>query len=205
MVNEGQAHVTFGGYSSQDYTGDIDWFDMSQQTTWTVNMKNFTLGSYNLLEAPASTNQAFDEQNKRLLDDADPFYTYGHFNTGYPFLGVDEAAGDMIQADLQKFIPNIQCTYDQWLNPWDVCYNKDPCDPSVFNGATMTFSFGGDSMFTMPLSAFMIDYTFGNNYCYIGIQKMKKMSRHFDSTTERHFYFGDVFFKQFIGIFDQGT
>lgn len=29
MVNEGQAHVTFGGYSSQDYTGDIDWFDMS--------------------------------------------------------------------------------------------------------------------------------------------------------------------------------
>lgn len=60
-------------------------------------------------------------------------------------------------------------------------------------------------MFTMPLSAFMIDYTFGNNYCYIGIQKMKKMSRHFDSTTERHFYFGDVFFKQFIGIFDQGT
>ena len=60
-------------------------------------------------------------------------------------------------------------------------------------------------MFTMPLSAFMIDYTFGNNYCYIAIQKMDKMSRTWDPDTERHFYFGDVFFKQFIGIFDQGN
>ena len=60
-------------------------------------------------------------------------------------------------------------------------------------------------MFTMPLSAFMIDYTFGNNYCYIAIQKMSKMSRTWDPDVERHFYFGDVFFKQFIGIFDQGN
>ena len=69
----------------------------------------------------------------------------------------------------------------------------------------MTFSFGGDSMFTMPLSAFMIDYTFGNNYCYIAIQKMDRMDRTWDPDVERHFYFGDVFFKQFIGIFDQGN
>ena len=31
------------------------------------------------------------------------------------------------------------------------------------------------------------------------------MSRHFNPDTERHFYFGDVFFKQFVGIFDQGA
>ena len=90
LVNEGQAHVTLGGYSKQDYTGDIDWFNMAEQDSWTVNMKNFTLGSYNLLEPPTtSTNRAFEEQNERLSEDADPFYTYGHFNTGYPFLGVD--------------------------------------------------------------------------------------------------------------------
>ena len=98
LVNEGQAHVTLGGYSKQDYTGDIDWFNMADQDSWTVNMKNFTLGSYNLLEPPTtSTNRAFEEQNERLLEDADPFYTYGHFNTGYPFLGVDQATGEMIE------------------------------------------------------------------------------------------------------------
>ena len=71
---------------------------MADQDSWTVNMKNFTLGSYNLLEPPTtSTNRAFEEQNERLLEDADPFYTYGHFNTGYPFLGVDEATGEMIE------------------------------------------------------------------------------------------------------------
>ena len=31
------------------------------------------------------------------------------------------------------------------------------------------------------------------------------MSKHFNPDTERHFYFGDVFFKQFVGIFDQGA
>ena len=28
-VDEGQAHVTFGGYNKQDFTGDVDWFDMA--------------------------------------------------------------------------------------------------------------------------------------------------------------------------------
>lgn len=31
------------------------------------------------------------------------------------------------------------------------------------------------------------------------------MDRVFDITTERHFYFGDVFFKQFVGIFDMAN
>jgi len=75
-------------------------------------MKNFTLGNYNLLEPPTSNNRAFEEQNERLLEDTDPFYTFGHFNTGYPFLGVDSAVGDMIEADLQLFLPDISCAYD---------------------------------------------------------------------------------------------
>ena len=28
-VNEGMAHVTFGGYNKADFTGDVDWFDMA--------------------------------------------------------------------------------------------------------------------------------------------------------------------------------
>ena len=37
------------------------------------------------------------------------------------------------------------------------------------------------------------------------IQSLPKMSNVFDTDAERHFYFGDVFFKQYVGIFDQGN
>ena len=134
-------------------------------------MKNMTLGGYNLLlQVPTKTSSVKDEQNQRLLEDTEPFYTYGHFNTGYPFLGVDKAVGDIIEADLETFIPDLTCTYNTYSNPWDVCYYKTACDPSVFNGASMSFSFGGDSLFTMPLSAFMQEYDYGSSkYCAIMI------------------------------------
>ena len=38
-------------------------------------------------------------------------------------------------------------------------------------------------------------------YCSVGIQTLD-MDKVYDITQERHFYFGDVFFKQFVGIFD---
>ena len=41
--------------------------------------------------------------------------------------------------------------------------------------------------------------------CGIAIQSLPNMQYQFDITTERHFYFGDVFFKQFVGIFDIGN
>ena len=74
-------------------------------------MKNMTLGSYNLLEAPPKTASVKDEQNQRLLEDTEPFYTYGHFNTGYPFLGVDKIVGGIIYADFETFIPDLDCSY----------------------------------------------------------------------------------------------
>ena len=44
-----------------------------------------------------------------------------------------------------------------------------------------------------------------NTYCSIAIQTIDNMDRVFDIDTERHFYFGDVFFKQFVGIFDMAN
>lgn len=40
----------------------------------------------------------------------------------------------------------------------------------------------------------------GVDYCAIGIQKITNMP--YNETFERNFYFGDFFFKQFVGVFD---
>lgn len=70
----------------------------------------------------------------------------------------------------------------------------------------LTFAFGTDASFNLPVSSLQIDYTVNSqDYCGIGIQNMKNMKYVWDIATERHFYFGDIFFKQFVGVFDQGN
>ena len=61
----------------------------------------------------------------------------------------------------------------------------------------LTFSFGVNmSTFNFPVALLQNDYTLSDtSYCSIGIQTLDKMDRVFNITEERHFYFGDIFFK----------
>jgi len=56
----------------------------------------------------------------------------------------------------------------------------------------------------MPVNSLQYDYTYYNNanipLCAIAIEILDDMP--YDTDTERHFYFGNVFFQQFVGIFD---
>ena len=62
------------------------------------------------------------------------------------------------------------------------------------------------STFNFPVALLQNDYTLSDtSYCSIGIQTLDKMDRVFNITEERHFYFGDIFFKQFVGIFDMAN
>lgn len=70
----------------------------------------------------------------------------------------------------------------------------------------LTFAFGTNARFNLPVSTLQINYTIANQeMCGIAIQSLPNMQYQFDITSERHFYFGDVFFKQFVGIFDIGN
>jgi len=141
-------------------------------------------------------------QDRRLaLNETVNLPSYGYFNTGYPFIGIDSAVTDMILPELKFYRPDISCTYSATYNPWSVCYWQDICSPDAFGDANMTFSFGSNATFVLPLSQLMINYTMSSlSSCAIAFQKITNMP--YDTTTERRFYFGDIFFKSFVGVFD---
>lgn len=193
------AHLTLGGYYAEDAASEIDWYDVSNMEAWELEISVLTVDGYDLLLPPESASVDLGEN-------ADSSYpSFVHFNTSYPFIGVDTEAMTIIKRDLDFYIPDISCQYNYYNNIWNACYYTQPCDASVFNGATINFQFGGDAAYEMPLSSLMIDYTnyYGSSYCAIAVQEITNMP--YDESTQRHFYFGDVFFKQFMGIFDQGN
>ena len=86
---------------------DIEWYNMTYSTSWRVNITNMTLDDINLLEAPPSDTDI----NSHYLGAGDVamITSYGHFNSGYPFLGVDSFVGDIIEKELYLFRPDISC------------------------------------------------------------------------------------------------
>ena len=125
-----------------------------------------------------------------------------HFNSGYPFLGIDSEIFDIVETDLKLFRPDINCGYTPTTtNPWGVCYYQATCDAATWKGANFTFAFGTNSTFEWPLSSMLVNYTAsGSDYCAIMVQELRNMP--FNETVERHFYFGDTFFKSYVGVFD---
>lgn len=68
---------------------------------WKLNITNITLDHINLMEAePAETTTGLTEGHYLGSDAVTVIPTYAHFNSGYPFIGVDEYVGGLIQADL---------------------------------------------------------------------------------------------------------
>jgi hypothetical protein len=159
------AHVTIGGYNYQDMAGDIEWYNMTYTEGWRVNITNMTIdGDINLMTAPTPETEHY-----LGAGDVDEITSYGHFNSGYPFIGVDQNVGDMVETDLQFFRPDISCKYDATWNPWNICYYSEACKTSDMPG-NLTFAFGTSATFNLPVSDLMIDYTVSSQeLCGIGI------------------------------------
>ena len=205
------ASMTIGGYSDRLFSSDIEWYDLNPTTAdgsyvnetpvsnWRLTFSNFTIDTYNLMNAPSSDPQVYE--SSPLKDDpTTEFKVYGHFNTGYPFIGVDENVAPLVLEDLQHFRPDVSCELHKTYNPMKVCYWKDTCDDNLFGTANMTFAFGTDAQFNLPMKEMLVNYTVnGDSYCGFAFQQVDMP---FDLTKERHFYFGDVFFMNFAGVFD---
>ena len=181
---------------------DIEWYNMTDWSTtgWRLNITNITLdGDINLMEAPAESSEYLGAEEVSVIP------SFAHFNSGYPFIGVDENVGDLVEKELEFFRPDLSCTYDAVYNPWNICYYSETCQEADMPG-NITFAFGSNATFSLPINQLQIDYEVNTlKFCGIGIQTLPKMSNVFNITEERHFYFGDLFFKQFVGIFDQGN
>ena len=87
------AHLTIGGYNYQDIDGNVEWFNMTTSEGWRVPVTNMTINSdINLLTAPSPTTEDSDDHYLGA-DEVTLITSYGHFNSGYPFIGVDSNVG----------------------------------------------------------------------------------------------------------------
>ena len=93
------AHLTIGGYNYEDMASDIEWFNITETGGWKVQISDMILNNNcNLLTAPTTDANADDQYLG--ADAVTVIPSYAHFNTGYPFIGVDENTGAMVEADL---------------------------------------------------------------------------------------------------------
>ena len=92
------AHLTIGGYNYEDMASDIEWFNITETGGWKVPISDMIMNNnVNLLTAPSDDDAA----DQYLGADAvSVIPSYAHFNTGYPFIGVDSNTGAMVEADL---------------------------------------------------------------------------------------------------------
>lgn len=71
---------------------------------------------------------------------------------------------------MKYFRPDVECTYNAQKNPWAICYWQDVCDPDIFNGVNLTFSFGSNATYVLPTSQLMINYTMNSvQYCGVAV------------------------------------
>ena len=111
--------MTIGGYSDQDMNGGyegIEWYEnvdvnSVQYDTWMLEITSMNISGTDLLSAPES-DDSVDSKTERLVNDDTAFINYAHFNTGYPFLGVDENVGAILEADFKAKRPDVDCEYN---------------------------------------------------------------------------------------------
>ena len=100
------AHLTIGGYNEADMSSEIDWVDMSTSSdAWMLELSAFSMDGASLMEPPATDPVSVDVAEGSLADrmgynETVTYPVIAHFNSGYPFLGVDENLFDTIEADL---------------------------------------------------------------------------------------------------------
>lgn len=168
--------MTIGGYSPSDMVGGhegIEWYKddvtnaIADYPTWMLPINSMNVTGINLLEAPTTPTGT-----ERLVNDDSAFPCYAHFNTGYPFIGVDENVGALIETELKAKRPDVSCDYQSSYNTWDICYYREACDYETFK-TNLQFNLGTNTTFVMSLNDLMFDYIYtdywGNKYDYCGI------------------------------------
>ena len=141
------ASMTIGGWSDRLFSTAVEWYDLNPAdsndgvTNWKLTFSSFYIDTYDMMEAPTPTEEVY--AGSVFENDADTeFKVYGHFNTGYPFIGVDESIAPKLLEDLQHFRPDVSCELHKKWNPMGVCYWRDTCDPNLFGDADLRFEFG---------------------------------------------------------------
>lgn len=168
--------MTIGGTNDQDFSGNVEWYNSTSfesVKSWNLVITSMDLDHYNLIEAPPAdpTAEPTDDQvNESAVNVESNFTAYAHFNSGFPFLGVDTYVADMVEDDLKYFRPDVSCQVSTSKNPWGICYWEGVCQDDIFNGVNLTFSFGSNATFVLPTGQLMINYTMNNvYYCGLGV------------------------------------
>merc|ERR1711953_1093500 len=104
------------------------------------------ISGVDLLAAPESDE--VDSETERQVNDDTTFINYAHFNTSYPFLGVDSNVGAILEADFQAKRPDVSCDYNSYYNVWNVCYYEGTCNYDTFK-TNIQMNFGTNATFTL--------------------------------------------------------
>lgn len=80
---------------------------------WELQVNSFVVDGFDLLIPPESATVSSDD-----------YKSFVHFNTSYPFIGVDANTMTIIKRDLDFYIPDINCNYNWYNNIWNACYYK---------------------------------------------------------------------------------
>ena len=73
-----------------DFASEVEWYNSTTDLVWKLQFSTFKIDSTSLME-PEPT-----EANANVTE----YPVYAHFNSSYPFLGVDTYIGDKIEAKI---------------------------------------------------------------------------------------------------------
>ena len=187
--DQNDASITIGGFSERLFSSEVEWYSLTAPenedsvSNWRLDFSKFTFDTDDLMEAPSADddNEAGEPEIYAAATPDAEFPVYGHFNTGYPFLGVDSNVFATITKDLSFKVPNVDCDFNESYNRWGICVWPKACDDNVFGSANWTFAFGSNATFNLPINTLMIDYIAdGQDYCALGVQEVNMP---FDITT----------------------
>ena len=82
--------LTLGGWSDEDHTGEIVWFNTTDETGWNQTSGGFKFGDADIVS----------ESDKATV----------MFETGYPYIGLSEPFYDKVAEILTVEINDMECT-----------------------------------------------------------------------------------------------
>ena len=137
-LDQDNSTITFGGYRDEDITGDISYYDsFYSANSWSIKMDSFDLSGNENAYFPTPY-----EPYEIDLTDGKP--TIAHFNSSYPFLGVDEETYDefkklLDQAETRSYVSKVTWFVDN--NPWNLeyfmSYKNNPCNELLDSNLTL--------------------------------------------------------------------
>ena len=130
--------LTLGGWSEDDYTDDIVWFNTTEGHGWNQTLTRFTIGQHaivgNLLESELPIVSRKEKATAM-------------FETGYPYIGLSESYYDKVAQILTKEVDGMECTKGFH---WGICRVPETRCDRLNLDYNLTFKIG-DYDFSIPL------------------------------------------------------